>query len=91
MDARADSILSIEVDSGEEVVEMGSDVSSDCPGEDSESGEEGHDDGEGRLPDTGVEYIEDLGSVSMSITTWPGIPSIWWNVSAKVPLVYGEW
>ena len=69
MDVRTDSRPSIEVDSGEEAAEMGSDISSDGSAEDSESGEEGHGDGDGGLPDTGVEGVEDFGSVSTSITT----------------------
>jgi len=69
VDGRADSRPSTEVDSGEEAVEIGSGVGSDRSAEDSESGEEGHGDGGEVLPDTGVENIEDFGSVSVSIAT----------------------
>ena len=69
MDVRGDSRPSIDIDSGEEAVEMWSGVGSDCSAVDSKSGVEGHGDSGKGLPDTRVEDVEGFGSPSTSIAT----------------------
>jgi len=61
VDIRVDSRPSIELDGGEGATEMESHIGSDGSAKDGEEGEEGHNDGDKRLPDERAEEIKSSG------------------------------